>query len=129
MEDEPVFDEPAPRRPPAFDERLRNWSLLKRLLLSLLLLVASYVTLIGAGLMILLMLAFSTDSCQHIPDSIGFLVFQLPIYVLGICTALPALFLACARSLYWIIGSIILCGGLCAVWLFGGIIALVSACQ
>lgn len=129
MEDEPISAEPEARRPSTVDERIRNWSLLKRLLLSFCLLAASYITAIGAGLMILLMLAFSTDSCQHFPDYLGFLVFQLPIYALGICAALPALLLACARSVYWIVGSIFFCVGIGAVWLIGGIIAIMSACQ
>ena len=133
MDDELVFEdsEPTrePRRPLLFNERVQRWSLLKRLLLSLVLLVCSYVTAAGAGLMILLMLAFSTDGCQHLPDYLALCLFQLPIYILGICTALPALFLACARSLFWIIGSILLCSGLCALWLIGGFIAIVTACQ
>lgn len=129
MDDEPNSPPPEPARPKTFDERLRNWSLLKRLLLAFCLLTASYITAAGTGLMILLMLAFSTDGCQHFPDLLGFLVFQFPIYALGIGTALPALFLACACSIRWIVGSIFFCVGLCAFWLVGGFIAIVMACQ
>lgn len=129
MHDEPIFEDLEPQPPVTSNERIKNWSLKKRVLLAFLLLLAAEAIAFGANFFVLLMLAFSSDGCSGVPRNLEYYVFFLPSFILAGAATLPAVFLVYASSLKWILGSIIGCGLFAMVWLIGGIVVIINVCQ